>query len=91
MRLRERVVEMRELITKTAAANGARDLRIFGSVARGDDHAASDIDVLVTLERGRTLFDLARLEVRLEALIGRPVDAVTESGLREPVRSTCVA
>ncbi len=50
----------------------------------------SDIDFLVTLEPGRTLFDLARLEVRLESLLGRHVDVVTEDGLREPLRSTAL-
>ena len=61
---------------------------MFGSVARGEERPDSDVDLLVTLEPGRTLLDLARLE--LEALLGRPVDVVTADGLREPVRSAAL-
>jgi len=78
---------MRSAIVQAAAANGARNVRVFGSVARGDDRPDSDVDFLVTLEPGRTLLDLARLEQRLEALLGRRVDVVTESGLRESIRT----
>jgi predicted nucleotidyltransferase len=81
---------MRDIILQTASANGARNLRVFGSVARGDDRPGSDIDFLVTLEPGRTLLDLARLEERLEALLGRRVDVVTEGGLREPIRAAAL-
>ena len=90
MPLRDRLTELREVIRATAAASGAHEVRVFGSVARGDEAAESDIDFLVTLEPGRTLFDLARLEVRLESLLGRHVDVVTEDGLREPLRSTAL-
>ena len=47
----------------------------------------SDVDLLVTMKPGRTRFDLARLEVRLEAMLGRRVDVVTEAALREPLRT----
>lgn len=90
MQLKNRLLEMREVITRTAAESGASDLRVFGSVARGVDHDDSDIDFLVTLEPGRTLLDLARLEIRLETLLGRSVDVVTESVLREPIRSVAL-
>lgn len=90
MRLRDQLHEMREAIYQAAAQSGARDVRVFGSVARGEERESSDIDFLVTLEPGRTLLDLTRLEVRLEGLLGRPVDVVTEQGLREPVRSTAL-
>ncbi len=82
-----RVQGLRTAIRQTAAENGAEGIRVFGSVARGDDTPTSDVDFLVTLKPGRTLFDLARLELRLEAMLGRRVDVVTEAGLREPVRS----
>ena len=78
---------MRDVIRRAAAESGARDVRVFGSVARGEENEASDVDLLVTLEPGRTLLDLARLELRLERLLGRRVDVVTEAALREPVRS----
>jgi uncharacterized protein len=71
-------------------ANGARDVRVFGSVARGEENDASDIDLLVTLEPGRTLLDLARLELRLESLIGRPVDVMAEGTLQEPIRAAAL-
>ena len=87
MRLRDRLPELREAIRRAAAENGARDVRIFGSVARGEEGEGSDVDILVALEPGRSLFDLARLEIRLERLLGRPVDVVTEAGLREPMRA----
>jgi uncharacterized protein len=90
MRLRDQLHEMRDVIISAAATNGARDVRIFGSVARGVEGESSDIDFLVTLERGRTLLDLTRLEERLERLLGRRVDVVTEAGLREPMRSTAL-
>lgn len=70
--------------------HGARDVRVFGSAARGEEADGSDVDFLVSLEPGRTLLDLARLELRLEALLGRRVDVVTESGLRDPVRSAAL-
>lgn len=90
MHLRDRITELRDSIRVAAAESGAREVRIFGSVARSDDAPDSDIDFLVTLEPGRTLLDLARLEVRLEVLLGCRVDVVTEATLREPVRSAAV-
>jgi predicted nucleotidyltransferase len=87
MRVRDRLTELRDAIHRAAASSGARDIRVFGSVARGEEDAASDVDFLVSLDPGRTLLDLARLEMRLEALIGRPVDVVTERSLQEPIRS----
>ena len=81
---------MRPELLGAAAANGARNLRVFGSVARRQEHESSDIDFLIALEPGRTLMDLARLELQLEALLGRSVDVVTENSLREPIRSTAL-
>lgn len=88
--LRDRVTALGSSIRQVAAEHGARNVRIFGSVARGQERDASDVDFLVSLDRGRTLLDLARLELRLEAMVGASVDVVTESGLREPVRSEAV-
>jgi predicted nucleotidyltransferase len=90
MRLREQLQQMRDIIVRTAAASGARDVRLFGSVARGEEMEGSDVDFLVTLEGGRTLLDLARLEERLEHLLGRRVDVVTEESLQEPVRTNAL-
>ena len=90
MRIRDRLTELREVIYVAAAESGAREVRVFGSVARGEERPESDVDLLVTLEPGRTLLDLARLELALERLLGRPVDVVTEAGLREPVRTAAL-
>jgi predicted nucleotidyltransferase len=73
--------ERREEILRIAAKFGARNLRVFGSVARGEAGDESDADLLVELERGRTLLDQAGLVVELEELLGRKVDVVTECGL----------
>lgn len=90
MSLRDRITELGDSIRAVAAAHGAGDVRLFGSVARGEEAQESDVDLLVRLEPGRTLLDLARLELELEALLGRPVDVVTEGSLREPVRSAAL-
>jgi len=78
--------EKREEILQIAARHGARNVRLFGSVVRGDADPQSDVDVLVDFERGRSLFDHAALMLELEALLGCKVDVVTERGLRERIR-----
>jgi uncharacterized protein len=76
----------REAILSAARRRGAVNVRIFGSVARGDATASSDIDFLVDLEPGRSLLDLGGLLMDLEELLGTPVDVVTENGLRARLR-----
>jgi predicted nucleotidyltransferase len=73
-------------ILRVAAAHGARNVRVFGSVARGDSGSESDIDLLVEFEPGRSLLDHAALQIELEALLGRRVDVASERGLRPRVR-----
>ena len=90
MRISDDLARLRPQILAAAAASGARHLRVFGSAARGEEGEESDVDFLVSLERGRTLLDLARLETRLEQLLGRRVDVVTEQSLREPIRATAL-
>jgi len=86
MKLEQLVQIQREQILAIAHKNGARDVRIFGSVARGDSRPDSDIDFLVNLETGRSLLDLARLLRELQTLLGHRVDVVTEAGLRSRIR-----
>ena len=74
-------------ILRVAAYHGARNLRVFGSVARGDARPDSDIDFLVDLEPGRSLFDLGGLLFDLQSLLGVDVDVVTEKGLRPRIRA----
>lgn len=77
----------RKEIIETALRNGAVNVRVFGSVARGEDRPDSDIDFLVNLEPGRSLMDLARLLRELSTLLEHPVDVVTEAGLRPRIKS----
>jgi uncharacterized protein len=77
----------RETILQLAQRHGAHDVRIFGSVARGDAHRGSDVDFLVTMEAGRSLLDLGGLLMDLRDLLGTPVDVVTPTSLRERVRT----
>ena len=73
--------DKRDEIVQIARRYGASNIRVFGSVARGDATDESDLDLLVKLERGRTLLDLAGLGDDLEALLGRRVQIVTEGGV----------
>jgi predicted nucleotidyltransferase len=86
MDLKAHVCAHRSEILKLAQRHGARRVYLFGSVVRGEATADSDIDVLVELEPGRSLFDLGGLLMDLEALLGRRVDVVTTAGLRERIR-----
>lgn len=83
--------EKREEITRIAGKYGASHIRIFGSVARQAADEKSDIDFLVELEPGRTLFDLGGFAYDLEKLLGRPVDVCTLPLLREPIRTRVVS
>lgn len=74
------------VIRDIAGEHGASNVRLFGSVARGEDTDHSDVDLLVTLEAGRTLFDLARMRSRLETLLGSPVDVVPDAGMEDDLR-----
>ena len=80
------VSEKRDEILRLAALHGAHNVRVFGSVARGEADEASDLDLLVDLEPGRGLLDLGGLLMDVQALLDRPVDVVTERGLRERIR-----
>lgn len=82
----EVLADKREEILLIAARHGARNVRIFGSVARAEAGCDSDVDVLVDLELGRSLFDLGGLLMELQELLGCRVDVVTEQGLRPRIR-----
>jgi predicted nucleotidyltransferase len=73
-------------ILRLAARRGSRNLRVFGSVARGENDSNSDIDFLVDLEPGRSLLDLGGLQRDLEELLTSRIDVVSSRGLRDRVR-----
>jgi hypothetical protein len=76
----------REEILLAAARRGATNVRVFGSAVSGDFKPDSDIDFLVELEPGRSLFDLGGLLMDLQELLGRDVDVVTEKALHWYIR-----
>ena len=77
----------REEVLRLAAKHGARNVRIFGSVARGEADATSDLDFLIELEPGRNLLDMGGLLMDLQFVLGRPVDVISEKGLRPSIRA----
>jgi uncharacterized protein len=76
----------REAIVAIAGRYGARNLRVFGSVVRGEADAASDVDFLVELEPGRSLFDLGGLLMDLQDFLQCRVDVMTPATLKPRVR-----
>lgn len=75
------VHDQRDQILQIARSHGGQDVRVFGSVARGAASAASDLDLLVVLEPGRTLLDLVAIKQDVEDLLGCSVDVVTEAAI----------
>ncbi len=86
MHLNDLLKSRREEILRIAAKHGAQNVRVFGSVARGEADSRSDIDLLVEFERGTTLLGHAALVQELEGLLGVKIDVVSERGLRERIR-----
>ncbi len=78
--------EKREEILHIAAKHGAHNVRVFGSVARGEADTESDLDLLVEMEPSRSLLDMGGLLMDLQDLVGCRVDIVTEKGLGERIR-----
>jgi len=78
--------ERKEEILRLAARRGAHNLRVFGSVARGEANETSDLDLLVAWERGRSLLDHAGLVQDLQELLGMKVHVGTEKSLHWYVR-----
>jgi predicted nucleotidyltransferase len=71
----------RDEVISIAAQHGASNVRIFGSVARGEAGPTSDVDLLVEMEHGRSLLDLIELGQELEWFLQRKVDILTDDGL----------
>jgi uncharacterized protein len=81
----------REEILGCATDHGARNVRVFGSTARGDAGQSSDIDLLVEMESGRNLLDLVGLWQDLEDLLGTHVDVLSDGGVSPHLRERIYA
>jgi predicted nucleotidyltransferase len=82
----ENVKKKRQRIFEVAREHGAENIRIFGSVARGEAGPQSDIDFLISLEPGRSALDIGGFLMDLQDLLGCRVDIVTESGLNKLIK-----
>lgn len=78
--------EKRNEIFHLAVQHGVRNLRVFGSVARGEADTQSDLDLIVDLEPGRTLLNAGGFLMDIQDLLGCRVDVVTEGGLRKRIK-----
>jgi len=85
------LAKKREEILQLAASRGARNVRVFGSVARGEAKEDSDIDLLMDVESGRSLLDVVGLWLDLEVLLGRKVDLLTEGGVNRHLRESILS
>lgn len=81
-----RVRRRRKDLVAVAAAHGVSNLRVFGSVARGEDHPDSDVDLLADFPPGLSLFGLGRLEADLGDILGTRVDLIPAADLKPGVR-----
>lgn len=91
MSLEDLLRKNREAILAAAERHGARNVRVFGSVARGESDERSDIDLLVQMEPDRGLLDHAALWLELQEIMGRKVDLVSERGLKPRIRDRVLA
>jgi uncharacterized protein len=85
------LAEKRDEILRLARRRGVSNVRIFGSISRGDGGPASDFDFLAELEPGYTLVDLGGLQMDLQELLGRKVDVVEPAGLHPLIRERILA
>ena len=90
MGIQEIIGSQRQEILALAAKYGAFNIRIFGSVARGQADDKSDVDFLVDMEPGRSLFDMGGLLYDLQQLLGRNIDVVTTAGLRARIKERVI-
>jgi predicted nucleotidyltransferase len=83
--------QRRERLLAAAARRGARNVRVFGSVGRGEQRVGSDVDLLVDLSAGRTLLDLVAFRREASEVLGLPVDVATPDMLKDGVRDVVLA
>ena len=82
----QKLKKNRQAILAIADQYGVYDVRVFGSVARGEDTDQSDIDLLVKVKSGHSLLDLGGFLFDVRKLLGSEVDVVTDNGLRPRIR-----
>lgn len=85
------ILELRGDIRRITSAHGAGNVRVFGSTGRGEQGATSDLDLLVDMAEGRSLFDLIALSNDLEEALGVQVDVVTEASVSPYMRDRVLA
>lgn len=76
----------RQMVRRLAEENGATDVRVFGSFARGTERPDSDLDLLIKLKPGGSLLDLVGMKLAIEDVLQRKVDVVTERSLSPYIR-----
>lgn len=76
----------REEILDLARKYGAKNIRVFGSMARGEQGPESDLDIIVEMEKGRSLLDIIAIKQDIEEILGRKVDVVTEASISPYIR-----
>ena len=86
--LGDTIREQREAILRIAARHGATDVRLIGSVARGEARPDSDVDLLVTWSEGTSLLNHAALMLELERLLGRKVDIASDGWVKPSIRNS---
>jgi predicted nucleotidyltransferase len=91
MGTKELLESRRNEILDLAATYGAKNIRVFGSVARGEGGPGSDVDLLVDMEKGRNLLDLVGFWQDLEELLGCRVDVITDGGISPYLRERIYA
>jgi len=95
MAINELILKNRKAILAITSKYGAKNVRIFGSMAKGSASSKSDVDILIELEKGKGLFDIISMKQDIEDLLHRKVDIVTEAAvspyMREEVLNEAVA
>jgi uncharacterized protein len=86
MNISQLIQQKRRQILEIAEGHGARNVRLFGSVARGETTETSDLDLLIEMEPGRSLLDIVAIKQDLEDLLGCKVDVVTEAAISPYLR-----
>ena len=88
MTVGDTIHEKREAIIRIAARHGATEVRLIGSVARGEARPDSDVDLLVTWSEGTSLLDHAALMLEIESLLGRTVDIASDGWVKPSIRES---